>query len=72
MKITSLLPGLAASALLVFSWWGQNTKAGEVAWPGLNQMVPYFAGVAGVVLFFVALILFIIHKLRTQDRQQPK
>lgn len=56
-KLTSLVL-LIASGLTSFGWWGVYTQAGMRAFEEMDGLIPFYAGVLGVIgLCAIALFL---------------
>ena len=49
---------------LAFGFWGLNTPAGQARFDEMDGMYPFFAGVAGGVLFAIGVVLVIIVVVR--------
>lgn len=54
MSIVLLLAGLSAIA---FGYWGLNTVQGRARFDEMAGMIPFFAGIAGWIAVFLAVIL---------------
>ena len=60
MKLFAIVLALASLAGLVFGWWGLETVAGRRQFDEMAGMIPFFAGIASLVLLVVAGILYYI------------
>ena len=60
MKLFAIVLALASLAGLVFGWWGLETVAGRRQFDEMAGMIPFFTGIASLVLLVVAGILYYI------------
>lgn len=60
--VTILL--MTAATCAVFAAWGICTEQGRKAYEGMAGMVPYFSGVAGLVLGIIGIALYLWNELR--------
>lgn len=70
MKIAALVLAVVGAALVVFGWWGIYTAAGMRRYDEMDGLIPFFAGVAGLFLLAVAVIvaLFVLWRSRRKPR----
>ena len=54
MSVILLVAGLSAIA---FGYWGLNTVQGRARFDEMAGMIPFFAGIAGWMAIFLALVL---------------
>ena len=58
MKLIAAILALLAVIGLIFCWWGLETAAGRRQFDEMAGMIPFFSGVASVVLLIIAAALF--------------
>jgi heme/copper-type cytochrome/quinol oxidase subunit 2 len=67
MKTASRIICVIAIALIMYGYWGAFTKSGNKVYDEMDAYFPFFLLIAGVVLFIIFLVLFIIRKRRQKS-----
>ena len=57
MRLWLFVSRLLGLTCLAFAWWGLNTVAGRRTYDEMAGMIPLCAGVAGVFLIVVSILL---------------
>ena len=57
MKTVSVILLVAGLSAIAFGYWGLNTVQGRARFDEMAGMIPFFAGIAGWMAIFLALVL---------------
>ena len=60
MKVTFLVIALCGVFAVLFGVWGLNTPQGNRHFDEMDGLIPFFVGVAGTIVTFVAVLLLVL------------
>ncbi len=58
MKLFAIILALLSFAGMIFGWWGLETTAGRRHFDEMAGMIPFFTGLASIVLLLVSAALY--------------
>lgn len=69
MKIVSRVLLILSIACIGYGYWGAFTQSGNNVYDEMDAFLPFFIMIAGIILFIVFIILFILAKRKGKSDQ---
>ena len=67
MKIASRVLLILSITCISYGYWGAFTQSGNKVYDEMDAFLPFFIMIAGIILFIVFIILFILAKRKEKD-----